>query len=177
MLMSDGSESDISYIDEKGRTRWRRNDEIAEKLKELHDLLVIGGYDPSHAARYPKLAYTISRHPESIVVLHQEGRLRELPGVAKTVETILGEFIETGTSDKIEQSNEENTYLKPPRSVLELTAIPGLGAQTARRLYTEFGIDNLVKLDSALTNGTVDAIKGLGPKLRQTVRERVASMK
>ena len=28
-----------AYIDEKGRTRWRRNNEIAEKLTQLVDYL------------------------------------------------------------------------------------------------------------------------------------------
>ena len=64
-----------SYIDAKGRHRWRCNDQIAEKLNQLHDLLVIGGYEESHARRYPQLAYAISRHPESILMLHEEDRL------------------------------------------------------------------------------------------------------
>ena len=40
-----------AYVDEKGRTRWRRNDEIAEKLTELYAFLVIGGYEETHARR------------------------------------------------------------------------------------------------------------------------------
>ena len=94
---------DTSYIDQKGRTRWQRNDEIAEKLQQLHDILVIGGYEESHAARYPRLAYAISRYPEPIVELHREGRLSTISGVGETIAEIIGEFIETRTCTKLEE--------------------------------------------------------------------------
>lgn len=156
-----------SYIDDKGRTRWRRNDEIGERLKELHDLLVIGGYPPDHAARYPKLAYAISRHPESIDELYATGRLTEIPGIAKTVAGILGELISTGDCAKTREPSDG--YLPPPRSVLELTAIPGLGAKTARALYAERGISSLAELQDAVKSGALAGFPGLGPKLREKI--------
>ena len=156
-----------SYLDDKGRTRWRRNDQVGEKLKELHDLLVIGGYPPDHAARYPKLAYSISRHPECIDDLLAENRLTEIPGIAKTVAGILSELILTGDCAKMREPSEG--YLPPPRTVLELTAISGLGAKTARALYAECEISSLAELQSALKSGSLDGFPGLGPKLRERI--------
>jgi DNA polymerase (family X) len=160
---------DVSYTDEKGRVRWRRNDEIAGQLKDLHDYLVIGGYDPSHAARYPKLAYVVSRHPESVVAMHEEGRLRELPGVGGIVGTILTELIETGTTTK--GTAAEYEFVPPPRSVLELTSLPGFGALLARRLYADYGITSLAELRDALDDGRLDGMPGLGPKMREKIRQ------
>jgi len=75
-------------VDAKGRLRWHRNDELARQLQMLYDILVIGGYDESHARRYPQLAYTISRHHECIDAIKDEGRLTEIPGIGvKTVGT------------------------------------------------------------------------------------------
>ena len=153
-----------AYIDEKGRTRWRRNDEIAEKLTDLYDFLVIGGYEETHARRYNQLAYTLSRHPESIDALHAEDRLGEIPGIGGTVATIIGEYVETGTCGKFEEFAEDT-----PRSVLELTEIPRLGAKTARELYAEHGIDSLAKLVEALDGGQLQKIKGMGPKMMETI--------
>jgi DNA polymerase/3'-5' exonuclease PolX len=134
-----------SYTDDKGRLRWRENDEIGEKLKELHDLLVIGGYPPDHAARYPKLA--------------------------KIVAGILSELIETGDCTKAREPSEG--HIPPPRSVLELTRIPGLGAKMARTLYAEHGITGLSQCQEALESGLLDAIAGLGPKLREKIKNNV----
>src|SRR3569833_2530345 len=94
---------DSSYGDEKGRTRWRRNDEIGGRLMELGEFLVIGGYEESHAARYPKLAHAVSRYPESVVAMHREDRLRQIPGIGETIAGIVGEILDTGACRKIEE--------------------------------------------------------------------------
>jgi DNA polymerase (family 10) len=150
---------DASYIDAKGRLRWHRNDKVAVQIKQLGDFLIIGGYEESHAKRYGKLAHTISRYPKSVVQLHKEGRLNEIPGVGGTIAEIIGEFIRTGTCSKMEQWAE-----RVPRTVLELTAIPGLGAKTIRTLYTEHGIESLNTLRRALDKGKLDGVKGIGNK-------------
>lgn len=156
---------DTSYIDEKGRTRWHRNDEMGLRLKELGEFLVIGGYEESHAARYPKLAHAVSRYPESVVTMHREGRLREIPGIGETIAGIVGEILDTGTCRKIEEWAEHT-----PKSVMELTALPGLGAKTIKLLYQEMGIVDLATFRKALEAGRFDGVKGLGPKTLASAR-------
>ncbi len=160
---------DVPYADERGRTRWQRNDEIAEKLKQLGDFLIIGGYEDSHATRYGRLAHTISRHPESITTLHREERLGDIPGVGKTIAEIIAELLETGTCRKMEEWAEHK-----PKSVLELTKIPRMGAKTARRLYQEHGIDSLAVHRNALENGQLEKVEGLGRKSIATIRDFLA---
>ncbi len=166
--------NDAFYTDAKGRVRWHENDWLAEQLKRLHDLLVIGGYDAEHAARYNRLAYLVSRHPEPISRLHAGGRLTTLPGVGETVAGIMGELIETGTCAKINTPSEG--YDPPPPTVLELTAVPRLGAKTARTLYRDHGIDSLDALQAALNDGRIKRVPGLGKAaladLRGTASER-----
>lgn len=58
-------------------------------------------------------------------------------------------------------------------SVLELTAIEGLGAKTARTLYREHGIDGAAALARALADGRLSKIKGIGPKTLATIERRV----
>ena len=160
--------SNESYIDAKGRHRWRCNDQIAEKLNQLHDLLVIGGYEESHARRYPQLAYTISRHPESILMLYEEDRLSEIPGISKTISGIIGEYIKTGTCEKF-----EDWAKRTPKTVLELTKINRLGAKTARLLFQEHGIDSLASLAEAIDAGELDYVKGIGKKMKETIRSHI----
>jgi len=160
---------DTSYVDEKGRTRWRRNDEMGQRLKELGEFLVIGGYEESHAARYPRLAHDVSRYPESVVAMHREGRLKEIPGIGETIAGILGEILDTGTCRKIEEWAEHT-----PKTVMELTAIPGLGAKTIKLLYQEHGIVDLATFRDALEGGRLNGVKGLGPKTLAATRAYLA---
>ena len=160
-----------TYIDSKGRTRWHCNDALAEKLKELYNFLVIGNYEESHAARYPRMAHMISRHPDSVEVLSKAGKLTSLPGVSKIIEKILTQLIETGTCDKMDHGDE--FFTPPPRSVLELTQIPRLGAKTARMLYQDHGIDSLSALASALEEGKLAGVKGIGKGTIATMQKHI----
>ena len=160
---------DTSYVDEKGRTRWRRNDEMGQRLKDLGVFLVIGGYEESHAARYPKLAHAVSRYPESVVALHREGRLQEIEGIGETIAGIMGEILDTGTCRKIEEWAEHT-----PKSVMELTRLPGLGAKTIKLLYQEYGVVDLATFREALEAGRLVGVKGLGPKTLASAREYLA---
>ena len=160
---------DISYTDAKGRTRWHRNDEIAKKLQQLHDILVIGGYEESHATRYTRLAYTISRHPESVEELHRDGRLSTISGVGDTIAEIIGEFIETGTCNKLEEFAEHT-----PKTVLELTALPGVGIKTAKALYDELGIDSLASLSQALDEGKLEGRKLMTKKTQERIQQYIS---
>ncbi len=160
---------DTSYVDEKGRRRWRRNAEIANEIKRLGNFLIICGYAESHAKRYGMLAYTISRYPESVVGLHKEGHLNQIPGVGTTIAGIIGEFLETGTCAKMEEWAK-----RVPKSVLELTAIPGLGAKTIRTLSRKHHIKSLSDLNKALDTGKLEGIKGIGSKTLERMRQFIS---
>ena len=155
-----------AYIDEKGRTRWRQNDALGEKLAELHDFLVIGGYPETHAARYRQLAMLIARHPQRIDQIHAEGRLAQIPGIGSSVTTIVSEYIDTGTSTKFEEFAQQT-----PPSVLELLLVPGIGVKTARTLYGDHGLDSLTALKESLDDGRLSGMKGMGPKRLEAIRQ------
>ncbi len=159
----------LSYIDEKGRQRWHANDKIANDIKRLGDYLIICGYAESHAKRYGILAYTISRYPESVVQLHRERHLSDIPGVGATIAGIIDEFLKTGTCAKMEE-----WAVRVPKSVLEITAIPGLGAKTIRTLSRKYHIRSLSDLQRALDEGKLDGVKGIGVKTIDRMRQHIA---
>ena len=154
-----------SYIDGKGRTRWHQNDEIALKFLELHTFLIIADYPESHASRYPWLANYISRFPEPMSDLIAQGRLiEEIPAAGEVVAKIVEEFLDTGTSGKLEEFAGDT-----PRTVVELVPIPGLGAKTIKRLYEEVGVDSLVSLRTAIDEGKLKGFKGIGKKTLEKI--------
>ena len=149
-----------SYTDEKGRTRWRVNDEISNRLLELHTFLIIADYPEDHASRYPRLAHSISRFPESVADLVDQGRLiEEIGGVGQIVETIIIQYLETGTCSKIQEYAGDI-----PQSIAELVPIPGLGAKTIKRLYEDVGVVSLASLRTAIDEGKLKGFKGIGKK-------------
>ncbi len=158
--------SNAKYKDAKGRTRWKRNDEVGLKIKQLGEYLIIGGYPEDHAKRYGQLAHAISRWPESVDKMAKAKTLNTIPGVGGVIADYLDEIIRTGTTEKYQ----DNQYGKPPPlSVLELTSIERLGAKTARMLYQDHKVDSLKKLCELAKSGKLGQINGIGPKMVDTI--------
>ncbi len=163
--------SNQSYTDEKGRTRWHRNDEVAAVIKQLGEYLIIGGYPEGHAKRYGQLAHTISRMPDLIDTLDENQQISTIPGVGGIITSYIEEIVRTGTTSKF---NDDQYGKPPPLSVLELTAIKNLGAKTARMLYQDHAIDSLKSLCKAQSAGKLTGIKGIGPKMIETIASHCA---
>ena len=144
----------------RGDTVGLTNDEIAQKLMELHTILIVADYPEDHATRYPRLAYTISRMEESVAELVAQGRLKEeIAGVGDIVATIITEYVEIGTCSKLQEYASE-----VPQTIVELMPIPGLGAKTIKLLYQEAGVDSLLSLRTAIDEGKLKGVKGIGKK-------------
>ena len=143
------------------------NEEIAQKLMELNTILLVADYPEDHASRYPRLAYTISRMEESVAELVAEGSLQEkVPGVGDIVATIITEYVETGTCSKLQEYASD-----VPETIVELIPIPGLGPKTIKLLYQEVSIDSLLSLRTAIDEGKLKGIKGIGPKTIEKFEE------
>ena len=141
-----------------------RNAEIAAALRELGVLYELDGADRFRVLAYREAARTVANSPISIEQLAEEGRLTELPGVGKTLAEKIETLIETGSipsADKLKQ--------KFPATLVEVTRVPGLGAKTARRIYDELGVENLVQLKQAAEQGRIAGIRGLGPKTEENI--------
>lgn len=156
-----------SYVDEKGRTRWHINDEIALRLQELHTFLTMIDYPEGHISRYPRLAHIISRHSESVADLVDQDRLiEEIGGVGDIVGVIITEYLQTGTCSKLKEYAGDI-----PVSVAELVPIPGLGAKTIKRLYEDIEVDSLASLRNAIDDGKLKGFKGIGKKTLEKIEE------
>ena len=142
------------------------NAELAWKLRDLRDFLIIAGYEESHATRYTVIARTIEKMPESVEQMRREGRLTEIPQVGKLIALYIKEIIDDGVSSK--QKDWESAA---PISVLELVRIPGLGPKTAATMFHSHGIDSLITLQQSQETGILNDIPGIGPKLKETIRE------
>jgi DNA polymerase (family 10) len=141
-----------------------RNAEIAAALRELGILYELDGADRYRVLAYREAARTVANSPISVEQLAEEGRLTELPAVGKTLAEKIETLIETGSipsADKLKK--------KFPATLVEVTRVPGLGAKTARRIYDEVGVENLVQLKEAAEQGRLAGIRGLGPRTEENI--------
>jgi DNA polymerase (family X) len=141
-----------------------RNAEIAAALRELGILYELDGADRYRVLAYREAARTVANSPISVEQLAEEGRLTELPAVGKTLAEKIETLIETGSipsADKLKK--------KFPATLVEVTRVPGLGARTARRIYDEVGVENLVQLKEAAEQGRLTGIRGLGPRTEENI--------
>ena len=140
------------------------NLELAAKLKDLRDFLIIAGYEESHALRYTQIARSIEKLPEPVEILAAEGRLNEIPQVGKLIAQYITEILQTGTSSKQQEWESE-----APITVLEMVRVPGLGAKTARKLFQEHQIATIAELKLKAEIGELSAIPGIGPKMVEAI--------
>lgn len=142
------------------------NDELAQALRDLRDFLIIAGYEEGHATRYTHIARAVEKWPEPVVKTRREGRLKEIPGVGPTIQVYIKELLEDGVTSK--QRDWESSA---PWSVLEMVRVPGLGAKTARTIFNVTGAKSLAELQAAEREGRLDDVPGVGPALREAIRD------
>ena len=145
------------------------NDELAQELRGLADLMTIAGEDVYRARSLTRVADAIEGMDESIASIAQAGKLNEIKGVgASTAKTIL-QLLETGECDKRKAVEE-----KVPATALDLLEIPWLGMKTAQRLYKERQIASIEQLEAALDDGSFLKMKGFTAKTVGVFRDGIA---
>lgn len=147
------------------------NAEAARKLRQLADLLEIGGEPVFRVGAYRRAAETIESLPESVAALKERGELQTIPGVGKGIADHLRELYDTGTMAALEQAQQA-----VPLSVTELLTVPDIGPKRARQLFEHAGIANLEQLREAVAAGALKGVPGLGPKGAQRIAEGLAAM-
>lgn len=141
----------------------RRNQQVAAAFDELADLLLIAGADRFRIVAYRRVAEELRALALDVQGL-DEGELAQLKGVGKATAGKIREFLGTGTFAKLEQARAE-----VPAGVRELTRVQGVGPRTAVLLHEELGVGSIGDLKSAVEQGRLRSVKGLGVKTEQNL--------
>jgi len=135
------------------------NSAIADILERHGRLLEVAGESPFRTRAFTRAAESLRLYPRRVAEVAADGRLREIPGIGEGISAAIMQILETGTFDAHVQLTG-----RIPESLVELMAIPGVGAKTVLRLYSDLDVDSLAGLEAALASGQVRAAKGLGPR-------------
>ena len=147
------------------------NAAMAEILERHGRLLEIAGESPFRTRAFTRAAESLRVFPDRVAAVAAEGRLREIPGVGEGISIAIEQILAGGSFD----AHRELTS-RLPETLVELTAIPGVGAKTALRLHAALGIDNLSSLEAALVSGKVREAKGLGARVEATIRSGIEAL-
>ncbi|MBW3633201.1 MAG: PHP domain-containing protein, partial [Chloroflexi bacterium] len=147
------------------------NAAVAEILERHGRLLEIAGESPFRTRAFTRAAESLRMFPDHVATVAAEGRLREIPGIGEGISAAIEQILAGGNFD----AHRELTS-RLPESLVELTALPGVGAKTALRLHVALGVDNLSSLEAALISGKVRETKGLGARAEATIRSGIESL-
>jgi DNA polymerase (family X) len=141
-----------------------RNAEISDAFNDLATLYELDGAVRYRVLAYREAARVIRQSPVPVADLAREGRATELPGIGKTLEEKIVALVETGEIPAIRK-----LLGRYPRSLIEVTAVPGIGAKRARLLFDELGVSSLAELRDAAAAERIRGVRGLGPRVEENV--------
>jgi hypothetical protein len=138
-----------------------RNREIAERLKEVADLLHHQGSNPFRVQAYRHAAHTLEQLETPVDnILRSEGLegLQKLPAIGESLSRSIRELILTGKLPMLQRLRGE------AEPVALLGSIPGIGKKLADQLHHDLEIDTLEELEVAAHEGQLTQLPRIGEK-------------
>ena len=103
--------------------------------------------------------------------VYKKGALKELPGVGKSIEEKIIQFIKTG------KIKEHDKLIKSvPKPLSSLMNVPFMGPKKAKKLFSILKISTVKQLESAAKKHKIAKIPGFGLKSEQDILEGIAMM-
>jgi DNA polymerase (family 10) len=146
------------------------NTELAERFELLADMLELDGADAFRLAAYRRAAARIRESAVPVAQLALDGKATRLSGIGGTIEGKIVEVVDTGDMAALAKLR-----AKVPPGLVEVMHVPGLGPKTARKLWTELGVEGLDDLKTAAEAERLRGLPGLGPKSEEKVLKALAS--
>ncbi len=140
------------------------NQDVAEKLREVYNLMQLAGENRFRAIAFDRAAQTIEGLNEEITKRIEEGTLTDIKGIGKSIAKDIKALQETGTMPVLESLKE-----KVPAGLIEWLNISGLGPKNIAKIHKELGITEITELKEACQSGAVADLPGLGQKSAEKI--------
>lgn len=134
------------------------NQTIAGVMETIAVLLEIKGGNPFKVRAYRNAAELITTSAERFADLSEE-ELRAVPGIGKELTAKLRELVNSGRLAYLEELLQEF-----PRTLLDIVELQGVGPKTIAQLYRELGVVSIEALESAVIDGRIHQLRGMGAK-------------
>lgn len=145
---------------------------IAIVLDEIATLLEIQGENRFKVRAFANAARSIEKASEDVVELVHAGRLETLQGIGPATAAVIRDLVATGGSDYYQRIRQ-----RTPSGLLQLLAVPRLGATKVRTLHERLGIETLDDLERAALAGRIAALPGFGERTQARILEGIAHVR
>ncbi len=148
------------------------NHAIAGIFREMGDLLELKEENPFKIRAYRNAGQTLENLTEDISDIASKGDLTKLPGIGKDLSEKIKEFL---TTHKIRDY--ENLKSKTPKVLLDMKAIPGVGAKTAILLHKKLKLKNLEDLEKKAKENKIQKLPGMKAKTEENILKGLEFLK
>ncbi len=145
------------------------NARIADRLDAFASLLELAEANPYTARAYRRAAETIRGAGAPVAELVATGRVRQLRGIGRGIESRLRELVETGDIAELAELERE---LSP--DLVGLGRYLGLSAKRSVELARALDVHSADELREAAAAGRLRTVPGIGPKTEAQVLEALA---
>lgn len=141
-----------------------KNGEIADIFDNIADALEFKGENVFKINAYRKAARVLREYPGDISKVNPA----EIEGIGKGLAEKIEEYLATGAIKKYDEMLSDI-----PEGLLELLKIPNLGPKTLYHVYKELGVKNLEELETAVKNGSLAELPGMGEKKAVNIKKGI----
>lgn len=149
------------------------NQKIADKLREMADLLEQQGANPFRVGAYRRAAETVVAHPEDLNSLLERGGLDgliALPGIGRSIASAIRELLRSGRWAQLERLR---GTLEPEKV---FCSVPGIGPSLANKIHDALHVDTLEALEVAAHDGRLEQVHGIGSRRAAMLRAALGNM-
>ncbi len=144
-------------------------EQIAGVLERIAMLLELKGENPFKIRAYTNAARAIETFGGNVSNFQDEEAVAKIPGIGKSIALKIKELAETGSLKYLEELSAQF-----PGGIMELFALPGLGAKKIKALFDRLGISSIEQLQKACEQGRVAELPGFGETTQQKLCDAIA---
>ncbi len=149
------------------------NQAIAERLREMAELLDAQGANPFRVSAYGKAGNAIAglrRDVRDLFEKQGSAGLEAIPGVGKGIASAIVELLTTGRWIQLQRLR----GTVDPCALFQ--TIPGVGKDLAERIHDVLAVDTLEALESAAHEGRLESVTGIGARRAAAISASLTSM-
>lgn len=144
------------------------NQEVAQVLEEIGEMLEILGESPYRVRAYQRAANAVRGLPQDLEELYEAGKLISVRGIGTSLAEKIEELLRTGKLSYFEELKK-----KVPPSLITLMQVPGVGPKKAKLLHDQLSITSVDELYEAVEKHQLRDLKRLGAKTEENIRQGI----